>query len=147
MTRRLIATKIARYNQQSPGDVMVVFSVEKIQHSESHLAADDCIALHFSKNGSEVCSVMLAPKKEGGYETHISDLPEAYLNKGFGVEIYKQVFSYCLEEGIHLSSSKSRCDDAERLWKSIRLNKMFKIEEKGERFYLLKSKGKKVTIA
>lgn len=120
---------------------MSAFKVERIPHNESHLGSEDCIALHFYFDGRQICTVMLAPKKGGGYETHISDLPEEYLNRGFGVEIYKHVFSYCIEEGIHLSSSKSRCDDAERLWKSVRINEMFHISRDAQRYFLQGRRG------
>lgn len=126
---------------------MAAYKVEIIEQSEDHLGEGDCHALHFYYDGREICTVMLAPVKEGGYETHISDLPHDLISKGLGVEVYKEVFSYCLENKMPLSSSKSRCDDAERLWKSIRLNKMFEIREGPERYYLLAARSRKIPVA
>ncbi len=120
---------------------MASYKVELIEQSEEHLGEGACHALHFYYDGIEVCTVILAPTREGGYETHVSDLPESMLNKGFGVEIYTEVFSYCLSHSMFLSSAKTRCNDAERLWQSTRLNEIFEIREGPERYYLLARKS------
>ena len=119
---------------------MITKKIEKVSHKEAHLGENDCIAMHFFIDNIPISSVMLAPQKDGTYETHISDLPEEYLNKGLGVEIYKQVFQYCIKNKIYLYSSRTRCEDAERLWKSKRINKIFNIYDNGERYFLISQK-------
>lgn len=119
---------------------MASYQVEIIPQSENHLGDGVCFALHFHYDDREICTVLLAPTKNDVYETHISDLPEDLLNKGWGIEIYKDVFTYCINNNIKLASSGSRCEDAERLWKSIRLNRMFEIIEDNDRYYLVGAK-------
>lgn len=116
---------------------MTFYKIEKISQNEEHLGEGDCVAMHFYFDGREICTVLLAPTKDGYYETHVSDLPHDLLNKGFGVEIYSQVFSYCLNNKIQLASSESRCEEVERLWKSKRLNENFNISKYKGRYFLL----------
>lgn len=120
---------------------MITYQVEVISQDEDHLGEGECFALHFTSNDIEVCTVLLAPTKGGSYETHISDLPHDLINQGFGVEVYRKVFEFCIHNGMNLSSSKNRCDDAERLWKSIRLNQMFEIKNDKDRYYLIGPKA------
>ncbi len=75
----------------------------------------------------------------GTYETH-ADITQAYRGQGLGILMYAKVFDFALRKGFKLVSSNKPSVDAIKTWKSKRLNDLFSIKKKNDRFVLLSRK-------
>ena len=81
---------------------------------------------------------MLYDKQPGDMsfvETHCA-LEECEQGKGLGVCMYARAISVALKRGFTVKSSLVPSEDAQRVWKSKRLNALFDIELVDERFVI-----------
>ena len=85
------------------------------------------VDLYYQTSDEPVGYVTLVPRENKFYETH-TFVDEEHRGKGFGVKLYAKAIKVGLKLLGEVRSSKKYSEDAWRVWTSIRLNKMYKIE-------------------
>ncbi len=78
----------------------------------------------------EVGSITLEPTGDGGLETHSGLITKNDYGKGYGFCLYYLACQYAEHFNMKLFSSCSPSEYAQRVWRSKRLNSIFRIVER-----------------
>jgi GNAT superfamily N-acetyltransferase len=84
-------------------------------------------------------------KRSRVYRTHSYLQPE-YRNRGLGAYLYSLAADLSIKKGFKLKSSTYPSVEAERAWRSTRLNKIYDIRSKSGLFEFRKKKVSKLSI-